>query len=104
MTQSDSQGEVASIDQFMEMSDGSSCSIFIDAASYPSLFVWPFSFREFPRMILGFPPPNPSVPPSNCTSSTALLSLATWWMWIGCIILLRARKSVSERNSTSCYL
>ena len=32
LMQSDSQGEVASIDQFLEMSDGISCSIFIDSA------------------------------------------------------------------------
>ena len=34
MTQSVSQGEVASIEQFLEMSDGISCSIFIDSSKY----------------------------------------------------------------------
>jgi len=36
LMQSDSQGEVASIDQFAGMSDGISCSIFIDSAQCPN--------------------------------------------------------------------
>ena len=48
LMQSDSQGEVASIDQFLEMSNGISCSIFIDSAHAIKLGVVSVQFLEMP--------------------------------------------------------